>query len=45
VAHRYLGPEIGDLYLEATEADADGSCVIRMTPESWLSTDFAKQYG
>ncbi|HXQ59217.1 MAG TPA: pyridoxamine 5'-phosphate oxidase family protein, partial [Acidimicrobiales bacterium] len=45
LAYRYLGPEFGDLYLAATEADAETNCVIRMTPESWLSADFAKEFG
>jgi nitroimidazol reductase NimA-like FMN-containing flavoprotein (pyridoxamine 5'-phosphate oxidase superfamily) len=45
IAHRYLGPEFGDMYLEATAAEAEHSCIIRMTPEFWLTSDFAKQYG
>ena len=45
MAHRYLGKEFGDLYLEATAADAADNCVIRMTPESWIASDFAKAYG
>jgi nitroimidazol reductase NimA-like FMN-containing flavoprotein (pyridoxamine 5'-phosphate oxidase superfamily) len=45
MAYRYLGREFGDLYLAATEDQADESCVIRMRPESWLTSDFAKQYG
>ncbi len=44
VAHRYLGQEFGDLYLAATAESAAGNCVIRMTPESWLTADFAKEY-
>jgi len=45
LAYRYLGPEFGDLYLAAT-ADRDASSVmIRMTPENWLTTDFAKEFG
>jgi len=45
LAYRYLGQEFGDLYLAATAADAETNCVIRMTPESWLTADFAKGYG
>ena len=45
MAYRYLGQEFGDLYLAATAGDAEQSVVFRMTPESWLSTDFAKQFG
>lgn len=44
-AYRYLGPEIGDLYLEATGGDEAEEVVIRMTPERWRTTDYAKQFG
>ena len=44
MAYRYLGAEIGDLYLAATEADAGASVVFRMSPQRWLTTDFAKQF-
>ena len=43
MAHRYLGEEFGDLYLRATEADAEHSVVFRLAPETWLTADFAKQ--
>jgi nitroimidazol reductase NimA-like FMN-containing flavoprotein (pyridoxamine 5'-phosphate oxidase superfamily) len=45
LAHRYLGPEIGDLYLAATEAEAATDVAFRMAPERWRTTDFAKQFG
>jgi nitroimidazol reductase NimA-like FMN-containing flavoprotein (pyridoxamine 5'-phosphate oxidase superfamily) len=45
MAYRYLGREFGDLYLAATADRAADQCVIRMTPESWLTSDFAKEYG
>jgi nitroimidazol reductase NimA-like FMN-containing flavoprotein (pyridoxamine 5'-phosphate oxidase superfamily) len=45
MAYRYLGPEVGDLYMAATESDADGSIVIRMTPERWRTVDYSKQFG
>ena len=46
LAHRYLGPEFGERYLEATGgADARGdNIVVRMRPERWLSVDYSKQY-
>ena len=44
MAHRYLGKEFGDLYLAATAAEAADNCVIRMAPESWIASDFAKEY-
>jgi nitroimidazol reductase NimA-like FMN-containing flavoprotein (pyridoxamine 5'-phosphate oxidase superfamily) len=45
MAYRYLGQEFGDLYLEATADRAAANCVLRMRPESWLTSDFAKEYG
>jgi nitroimidazol reductase NimA-like FMN-containing flavoprotein (pyridoxamine 5'-phosphate oxidase superfamily) len=45
LAYRYLGPEFGDLYLSATADREAGSVVIRMRPETWLTTDFAKEFG
>jgi nitroimidazol reductase NimA-like FMN-containing flavoprotein (pyridoxamine 5'-phosphate oxidase superfamily) len=44
MAYRYLGQEFGDLYLAATAEGAAGNCVIRMTPQFWLTSDFAKDY-
>jgi nitroimidazol reductase NimA-like FMN-containing flavoprotein (pyridoxamine 5'-phosphate oxidase superfamily) len=46
MAHRYLGAELGDQYLEATRAEAargDTVC-FRMRPERWLTVDYAKQF-
>jgi hypothetical protein len=45
MAHRYLGPELGDLYVEATAADAATTVTFRMRPERWLSVDYTKQFG
>jgi nitroimidazol reductase NimA-like FMN-containing flavoprotein (pyridoxamine 5'-phosphate oxidase superfamily) len=46
LAHRYLGAEFGERYLEATGGeDARGdNVVVRMRPERWLSVDYSKQY-
>jgi nitroimidazol reductase NimA-like FMN-containing flavoprotein (pyridoxamine 5'-phosphate oxidase superfamily) len=44
MAHRYLGQELGDLYREATAERSKDNCVFRMTPESWHTSDFAKEY-
>ena len=44
MAYRYLGPELGDLYLAATEADAPDNLVVRMRPERWLTVDYGKQF-
>ena len=45
LAHRYLGKEFGDQYVEQTGgAGARGDNVlIRMRPERWLTTDYSKE--
>ena len=45
LAHRYLGPEAGDRYMEsvADDRDAAGSILIHMRPERWLTADYAKE--
>ncbi len=47
LAHRYLGPEPGDRYIEVTSGDRErhDSVLVRMRPERWLTVDYAKQYG
>ncbi|MFI5316991.1 MAG: pyridoxamine 5'-phosphate oxidase family protein [Myxococcota bacterium] len=45
LAHRYLGKDLGDGYLAASGADDDGSIVVRVRPERWLSVDYAKAFG
>ncbi len=45
MAHRYLGPELGDGYLEATRADGDvDNILVKMRPQRWLTTDYSKQF-
>ena len=46
MAHRYLGQELGDQYIEATQSEPgrDRNVVIRMRPERWLTVDYAKQF-
>lgn len=41
LAHRYLGPELGDRYLRST--DTEGLALIRVRPEHWSSADFGKR--
>jgi nitroimidazol reductase NimA-like FMN-containing flavoprotein (pyridoxamine 5'-phosphate oxidase superfamily) len=46
LAHRYLGSEFGDQYVEATggaAARAD-NVLVKMRPERWLTTDYAKEF-
>ena len=45
LAHRYLGEQMGNTYIEATEADAAENIVIRMTPQRWWTVDYGKQFG
>jgi hypothetical protein len=46
IAHRYLGAEIGDRYLEQTRQgpDAPQEVRVRIRPDRWLSADFAKRF-
>ena len=46
LAHRYLGRELGDRYVEETGgADREESVLVRMRPERWLTVDYAKEFG
>jgi hypothetical protein len=40
MAIRYLGPELGARY---AAGDSGGSLWITLTPERWLTTDYAKR--
>jgi len=41
MAHRYLGVEGGDGYIESTADEAAGN-VYKMTPERWYTVDYGK---
>lgn len=43
LAHRYLGLEGGDQYVEQTRAEHGDNVLVRMRPERWLTVNFAKQ--
>ena len=45
LAHRYLGVEAGDRYVEsaADGRDDDEMLLIRMRPERWLTADYSKE--
>ena len=45
LAHRYLGPEMGDMYLEATRDEGDESLVYVLRPTRWMTVDYGKQFG
>lgn len=43
MAHRYLGPKLGDGYIEATRSDGEADIIlVKMRPERWLTTDYSK---
>ena len=46
LAHRYLGLEFGDQYIEATggAGERGDNVRIRMRPERWLTVDYAKEF-
>jgi PPOX class probable F420-dependent enzyme len=46
LAHRYLGRELGDGYIEQTGGSEGraGNVLVRMRPERWLTTDYSKQF-
>jgi len=45
LAHRYLGPEAGDRYMESATDDRDEAAMIliHMRPERWLTADYSKE--
>src|SRR5262245_52712019 len=45
LAHRYLGRELGNRYIEATGGAAarGGNVLVRVRPERWLTTDYSKE--
>jgi PPOX class probable F420-dependent enzyme len=44
IARRYLGTELGEVYLAATQGDRerDGMVLVRLHPERWYTVDYAK---
>lgn len=44
IAHRYLGPQMGEAYLQMTAADREtgANVLVRMTPERWYTVDYSK---
>jgi hypothetical protein len=41
-AFRYLGPQMGEMYLAATAAERVESVLISVRPERWFSVDYTK---
>jgi PPOX class probable F420-dependent enzyme len=44
-ALRYLGPQMGEMYLQATAGEREGSILVRLRPERWLSVDYRQWNG
>ena len=44
-ALRYLGPQMGETYLQATAAERAGSVLVTVKPERWLTVDYGKWGG
>ncbi len=42
MACRYLGEQMGEMYLQMTAAERDNSILVSLTPERWLSVDYRK---
>ena len=42
MARRYLGEQMGDLYIEMTAEEREGGVLVTMTPARWLSVDYTK---
>ena len=44
IAHRYLGPAMGEMYLSLTAAQHEPgmNVLVRLDPERWLTADFGK---
>jgi nitroimidazol reductase NimA-like FMN-containing flavoprotein (pyridoxamine 5'-phosphate oxidase superfamily) len=43
LAHRYLGAEEGDSFVEQMRGGQAGNILIRMRPERWLTADYSKE--
>jgi PPOX class probable F420-dependent enzyme len=45
IAIRYLGPQMGEMYLTMTAEQHAGAVLVELTPERWLTVDYAKAFG
>ena len=42
VVRKYLGPEVGDSYVDNTRPNGTNEIVVRIRPERWYSRDFGR---
>jgi hypothetical protein len=45
MAHRYLGEQMGDVYLQMTENERTNTILVLLKPERWLTVDYTKMGG
>jgi PPOX class probable F420-dependent enzyme len=45
MAIRYLGREMGEMYLQTTADERENMILLRVTPERWLTVDYSKMGG
>jgi hypothetical protein len=42
MAYRYLGEQMGEMYLQMTAEERTNSILVTLTPERWLTVDYTK---
>lgn len=42
MAHRYLGEQMGEMYLQMTADERINSILVSVTPERWITVDYTK---
>src|SRR5262249_34437934 len=42
VAHRYLGPQLAEMYLQLTANERLNSILVTLKPQRWLTVDYTK---
>ncbi len=42
MAYRYLGEQLGEMYLQMTASERTNTILVTLTPQRWLSVDYGK---
>jgi len=42
MAHRYLGEQLGEWYVQSTAAEQAGAVLVMLEPQRWRTVDYAK---
>ena len=45
IAYRYLGEQVGEMYLQSTADERTNSILVSLTPERWITVDYTKMGG